>query len=241
MEIKIFENEKELIKEVAKIYVDLLNEKNNATLGLATGSTPLGIYQELINLYNKNKIDFSNIKTFNLDEYCGLKQDDKNSYYSFMKENLFNHINIKKENINFPSGEKDIEFACKEYQNKLDNNIIDLQLLGIGRNGHIAFNEPNTSFNSHTHCVDLDEKTINDNARFFNSIEEVPKKAITMGLKDIMNAKKIILVAIGDNKKEAIRKMVSGPITEELPASILQNHDNVIVFLDKKAGSLLDV
>ena len=240
MEIRIFDNEQELIKEVSKIYVNLLKRKEDSVLGLATGSTPLGLYKKLIELYNNKEINFSHVKTFNLDEYYGLRKDDKNSYYNFMKENLFDFINIKEENINFPSGENNVEFACKDYQNKLDNNIIDLQLLGIGRNGHIAFNEPNTSFNSHTHCVDLDEKTIKDNARFFNSISEVPTKAITMGLKDIMKAKQIILIATGDSKKEAIKAMVTGPISEKIPASILQNHNNVIVFLDKKAGSLLN-
>ncbi len=241
MKIKIFDDYQQLVNDVAQMYVTLLNTKKDATLGLATGSTPIDVYQELINLYQKQAIDFSLVKTFNLDEYCGLDHNNPQSYYYFMQQHLFKDINVKPENIHFPSGTLAPDEACSLYQAELDAHQIDLQILGIGRNGHIAFNEPGTSFDAKTHIVDLDQKTIDDNARFFDHINEVPTKAITMGLADIMRAKTIILIALGKNKQEAVMKMINEAANPSLPASILQNHPNCYVFLDKEAGELLNV
>jgi len=217
----------------------ILNEK--AILGLATGSTPLGMYKEIIKDYKARKLDFTLIKTFNLDEYWGISKANKNSYYFYMRENFFNHLNIKEENINIPNGVAvDIEQECQNYENMMEESGgIDIQVLGIGRNGHIGFNEPGSSFQCGTHVVELEQKTIEDNARFFDSIEAVPRKAISMGVKSIMKAKKILLLACGEEKAEAIYKTVKGDIDSNVPASILKLHENVIIIVDEGAGKLL--
>jgi glucosamine-6-phosphate deaminase len=236
MEIRIFENKEELSKVAAQYFIDVINKKDNPILGLATGSSPLGMYKELINAYNNKEVDFKNVVTFNLDEYVGIDQNHEQSYFKFMRENLFNNININLENTHIPSGMKKIEEACDEYNELLSKNVIDIQILGIGSNGHIAFNEPGTPFTSVTHCIDLQEKTIRDNARFFDGdINLVPKKSITMGLSNIVSAKQIILIATGENKAEAIKKLLVGDVNEDMPASILQNHDNVVVLVDRAA------
>jgi len=233
------ENYEEMSKVAAKYILDLVKAKPDATLGLATGSSPIGLYKILIESYNKKEVSFKDVKTFNLDEYCGLPKEHKETYYNFMHRNLFNHIDIKEENTHIPSSGKDLQKACDEYNALLSKNIIDLQLLGIGANGHIGFNEPGTSFKSVTQIITLTDKTRQDNKRFFNSLDEVPTHAITMGIKNIMAAKMIVLVANGKNKADAINKLVNGPVTEAFPASILKEHPNAVVIVDKEAASLL--
>lgn len=232
----------ELSNTAGKIMLDLVKADPKCTLGLATGSSPIGLYQYLINAYKNGEVSFKNVKTYNLDEYCDLPREHPESYYSFMHTNLFNHIDIKEENVHLPSSlGKDLEKNCKEYSDLLDNATVDMQLLGIGANGHIGFNEPGTSFESETLIVTLTEKTRKDNARFFdNDINKVPTHAITMGIKNIMNAKSVLLVASGKNKAQAIKDLIEKPVTEKVPASALQNHKGkVIVVADEEACSLL--
>lgn len=233
--MKIITDKKEVLdKLAAEEVITLVKNKPNAILGLATGSSPVGLYENLIKDYKNNKTDYSNVKTFNLDEYYGLAIDHEQSYHTFMNNILFKHININLDNSNFP----DLEDPAS-YTELLKENPIDLQILGIGSNGHIAFNEPGTSFDSTTQYVRLAESTIKDNSRFFDSIEDVPTQAVTMGLKDIMRAKKIILLAFGKNKAEAIKALVNGQKSEDCPATILQDHPNLTIYLDEDAASLL--
>jgi glucosamine-6-phosphate deaminase len=226
----------------AKSYADLSRKAANiisaqiilepeSVLGLATGSTPIGTYQNLVKGYQNGDLDFSRVRTINLDEYCGLSTDHEQSYRYFMNYHLFNHINIDRNNANVPNGcADDLQEECSRYE-KLIASLggIDLQLLGIGHNGHIAFNEPNSYFEKDTHVVELKESTIQANARFFNTIDEVPKKAISMGIQSIMRARKILLIANGSDKKDIVMKSVYGPITPEVPASILQLHPDCTV------------
>jgi len=241
--MKIYiEKNKEIINEkVSKIIIDLIKSKKDAILGLATGSSPIGIYKKLVEDHLKNKTDYSNVTSVNLDEYINLDKVHPESYYSFMHHHLFSKININEKNVNLPNGiGKDHLKSCEEYEKILINNIPDIQLLGIGSNGHIGFNEPGVRFDSLTQIVDLKESTRLDNARFFNNnLEEVPKQAITMGIKSIMRAKQIILVAFGEAKAKAIYDMIKGDISENCPASILQKHPNVLVFVDEAAAELL--
>lgn len=206
-------------------------------LGLATGSTPIGIYKQLIDWYNKGDVDFSEVKTVNLDEYCDLAPDNDQSYHYYMNTNFFSHVNVKEENIHIPNGlAKDFEKECENYDNLISNlGGVDLQLLGLGNTGHIGFNEPNESFDKMTHRVALKEKTIQDNSRFFESIDDVPKFAVTMGIKAIMQAKKILLVVNGEKKSDILEKVIYGPVTPAVPASILQLHPNVTVIADEGA------
>ena len=235
----IIATKEEINQIVSKEIIDLINKNNNCILGLATGSTPEGVYKLLVEAYNKKEVSFENVKSYNLDEYVGLEETHNQSYRYFMNSHLFNHIDIKLENTHIPSN-KDDENNLEIYDQKIkEAGGIDIQILGIGSNGHIAFNEPGTSFNSNTHIVTLNESTISDNSRFFNSIDEVPKQAITMGLNSIMQAKRIILIAFGKNKQDAIYKMMALDPSEELPASILQNHPNVTIYCDEDAASLL--
>lgn len=230
MKIIVKENNVEIGKEVASLICDLIKENPKAKLGLATGSSPIPVYQNIVKLYKENNIDFSNIVTFNLDEYVGLNEDNKNSYRYFMNDNLFKYINIKKENTFFP-----LINNYLTYDSLIDSyGGIDLQILGIGANGHIAFNEPGTKKDSLTHIVKLKERTILDNSRFFNNINEVPKEAITMGLGTIIKAKKIILIATGKNKSDAVKKTINSKFNEEVPASILNELDNVYFYLDRE-------
>ncbi|VEU79745.1 glucosamine-6-phosphate deaminase [Haploplasma axanthum] len=240
MELYIKDNKEAVNNEVSSLIIDLVKKNKNAILGLATGSTPIGVYNELALDYKNNKTDYSNVKTVNLDEYINLPKEHSQSYYSFMNQNLFSKINIKKENTFLPNGngENHLE-SCSEYELILKNHKPDIQILGIGSNGHIGFNEPGTSFDSTTHIVELKESTRLDNARFFNSLDEVPTHSITMGIKSILQAKTIVLIAFGKNKADAVYKMIKGPITDDCPASILQTHPNVKIFLDKEAASLL--
>lgn len=242
MRIIVCENYELLSKKAAQIIGSQMILEPKSVLGLATGSTPIGMYKNLIKMYEEGLIDFSNIKTFNLDEYYQLPIDNDQSYHYFMDENLFNHINIKRENIHVPNGMiDDIEAECVAYDQMIDDNGgIDIQVLGIGNNAHIGFNEPTINFNKGTHVVTLDESTRIANARFFNSLDEVPTKAITMGTGSIFKSKKIMLLASGKNKAEAIYNTVHGKVTPEVPSSILQFHKDVILILDKEAASLLN-
>ena len=220
-------------KMVAEEFLNLVKEKPNAILGLATGSTPVGVYQKLSEAYRNKEVSFKNVKSFNLDEYLGLPEGHDQSYKFFMYDNLFKNIDIDLKNTNFPSVSNNYDSLIEQ------SGGIDLQILGIGRDGHIAFNEPNTSFESMTHIADLTKETIEDNSRFFNSIDEVPTKAVTMGLSTIMKSKKIVLLAFGKNKAQAIKDTIEGPINEKCPASILQRHKDVTIYCDLEAASLL--
>jgi len=220
MEIKLLKDYEKLSSLVAIIVATQIKEHPQSKLVLPTGSTPLGMYKELV----RRKLDWSLVTTFNLDEYI-MNPDHPYSYHSYMRKNLFDRINIYPDNCHFPFR------PTLSFEDKMNvNKGIDLCILGIGSNGHIAFNEPDSSFKSRTRVVDLDEQTIQDNSRFFDSIDDVPKQAITMGLGTIMESKKIVLMANGDHKLNILNVAMNGEVTEEVPASILQNHDNVKVF-----------
>ena len=234
MKIRILDKDS-IAEEISERIVSLIKEKPNAVLGLATGSSPLGVYQKLIEKYRSHKVSFKNCITINLDEYEGLDGSNHQSYRYFMNVNLLNHIDIDKKNTYVPSGIGDLEENCKAYERLIEENPIDFQILGIGSDGHIAFNEPGTPFSSLTHVTTLKEKTIKDNSRFFSSIDEVPTKAITEGLSTIMKAKEIVLIATGKNKASAIRGLVYGQPSENNPCSVLQSHPNVIIYVDDDA------
>jgi glucosamine-6-phosphate deaminase len=225
----------------ARIVAGQIYLKPNSILGLATGSTPLLMYHELIRSHKETGLDFSEVSSFNLDEYLGLSHNNENSYYYYMYQNFFNSINIRPENINIPNGRPDdIDQECRDYDAKIiRKGGIDLQILGIGTNGHIGFNEPDIKFEATTHKVKLDDETINANARFFHNLEEVPRYAISMGIKTIMHAKKVLLLANGETKAEAIYHTIYGGITPEMPASILQLHQDVTVIVEQSAARLL--
>ncbi|MDE7263814.1 MAG: glucosamine-6-phosphate deaminase [Anaeroplasmataceae bacterium] len=234
-------NYEEASRTAGKIISEAISAKPELVLGLATGSSPIGIYQNLIQDYKNNEITFEKVKTYNLDEYVGLNRESPQSYYYFMNENLFDHIDIKKENVHIPYADPDqLEESCKQYSKQLDQIVVDIQLLGIGANGHIGFNEPKTPFDQKTFIVNLTEKTREDNKRFFNSLDEVPTKAITMGIAEIMKAKKIILIATGKNKAEAMKRLLSNEVTTDFPASALHLHKDVVVVTDEEALSLVN-
>lgn len=221
----------DLSRKTANIISAQVIIKPNCVLGLATGSTPLGTYKQLIDWYNKDDIDFSQVTTFNLDEYVGLAPDNPQSYHAYMRENLFDHVNLRKEACHVPDGmASDPEEACRRYDAMIQNHGgIDLQLLGIGKNGHIAFNEPGEAFEKDTHIVSLDTSTLQANRRFFGPEEKMPQQAITMGIRLIMQAKKILLIADGPGKREILEKALFGPISAQVPASILQLHPDLTV------------
>ncbi len=225
------ENYQQLSRQAANIISAQVILKPNSVLGLATGSTPIGTYEQLIKWYEKGDIDFSQVTSVNLDEYCGLNGEHPQSYRYFMNNHLFNHINIDINNTHVPSGiSENMDVEGERYDSLIESlGGIDLQLLGIGHNGHIGFNEPDSFFEKNTHVVELGESTINANSRFFNSLDEVPRKAITMGMKSIMNAKKVLLVASGKDKQDILHKSLFGPVTPEVPASILQLHPDLTV------------
>lgn len=241
MKVIVTKNYDELSKVAANEMASVVKNNPKAILGLATGGSPIGMYKELIRMNKEGEIDFSNVTTVNLDEYVGLSGDHPQSYRYFMNENLFNHINIDKKNTYVPNGlAKNIEEECKNYDNKIANlGGTDVQLLGIGNNGHIAFNEPDEDLISGTHLTNLTQDTIEANARFFDSIDEVPKTALTMGLGGIMKSKKIIVIASGESKAEAVKAMVNGKISTKMPASMLQMHRDVVVIVDEAAAKLL--
>lgn len=240
MKVIIAKNYEEMSKKAANIMASQIILNPESVLGLATGSTPIRLYEELVRKYETEEISFEKITTFNLDEYIGLGSDHSQSYRCFMNQNLFDHVDIKEKNINIPNGlSENIEEECSNYEEKIKKaGGIDLQLLGIGRNGHIGFNEPNVKFEATTHRVKLDDDTIDANARFFEQ-EEVPREAISMGIKTIMHSEKILLVASGDSKAKAIEGLIHGAITPNLPASILQLHRDVTVIVDEAAGKLI--
>ncbi|MCI6868463.1 MAG: glucosamine-6-phosphate deaminase [Lachnospiraceae bacterium] len=231
---------KDMSRKAANIISAQVIMKPNCTLGLATGSTPLGIYDQLTEWYKKGDLDFSAVHSVNLDEYRGLPKENDQSYYYFMHKNLFDRVNIRSENTNVPNGmEPDAEKECRRYEKLIaDLGGIDLQLLGLGHNGHIGFNEPGEAFEKETHCVDLQERTIEANKRFFESADEVPRQAYTMGIKTIMQAKKILVAVSGEDKAEIVKKAFFGPVTPTVPASILQMHNDVTVVADEAALSL---
>jgi glucosamine-6-phosphate deaminase len=241
MRILFAKSYEDMSAKAARIVAGQLYLKPDSVLGLATGSTPLGMYQELIRVHREVGLDFAEAVTFNLDEYLGLPEDNNQSYHYYMKHNFFKHINIKPENSFIPAGmPKSVEQECRFYDRKIkEKGGIDFQVLGIGINGHIGFNEPDIKFEATTHKVELDDETISANARFFKTIDEVPRFAISMGIKTIMHAKKVLLLACGENKAAVIYKALYEGITPTIPASILQLHQDVTVLVDAAAGSLL--
>ena len=241
MRVLITDSYDQMGLEAAKIVAGQIYLKPNSVLGLATGSTPLSMYERLVAVHRTVGLDFSEVTTFNLDEYIGMGPDNPQSYHYFMQEHFFKHINIKPENVHIPNGmAKDIIAEGERYEQLIAaKGGIDLQVLGIGQNAHIGFNEPDVKFAATTHKVELDEETILANSRFFNNVDEVPRYAISMGIKTIMMAEHVILLANGRNKARAVYKAVCGDVTPEAPASILQLHRDVVVILDKEAAELL--
>ena len=239
--MRIYEtaNYEEMSRKAANILSAQVISKPDSVLGLATGSTPIGMYDQLVEWYNKGDVDFSEVKTVNLDEYKGLARDNDHSYYYFMHKHLFDRVNINPDNTNVPDGtQMDSEKECARYEKLIESmGGVDIQLLGIGRNGHIGFNEPDNCFAKTTHCVDLTESTIEANKRFFASADDVPRQAYTMGIGTIMKAKKILLIVNGEDKADALAKAVYGPVTPEVPASILQFHNDVVIVADQAALS----
>ncbi|MCI5785773.1 MAG: glucosamine-6-phosphate deaminase [Collinsella bouchesdurhonensis] len=214
--------------------------KPNCVLGLATGDSPIGTYDQLIDWYKKGDVDFSEVSTYNLDEYFGIADDDPQSYHYFMNKHFFDHINIDPKNVHVPAGSNtDVDEVCASFDKMVaDAGFCDLQLLGIGRNGHIGFNEPDDVFSKGTHCVNLTESTIEANSRLFEREEDVPRRAYTMGVQTIMNARSILVVANGEKKAQAVHDMCFGPVTPQCPASILQLHTNVTIVADDEALAL---
>lgn len=240
MKIIIVENYEEMSDKGAEMIAEVVKNNPCATLGLATGSTPIGLYQRLAEKNERGEISFRGIRTVNLDEYVGLNGENNQSYRYFMNHQLFDHVDIDKNNTHVPCGvAEDMQKECERYTALLRENPQDIQLLGLGSDGHIGFNEPGSPFDGHTHVVELEESTIRDNARLFDRIEDVPKSAITMGIADVMQAKQILLLANGANKAQAVRDMVRGEVDERCPASVLQRHRDVTVIIDKEAAKLL--
>ncbi len=242
MIINVYESKEALAKAGATLIASQIISKDECNLGLATGSSPVGLYQELVKLYQQGVISFEGVRSFNLDEYVGLEKEHDQSYYHFMQENLFSHVDIDPQNIHIPNGiAEDLDAECWNYDTAIEDiGGVDLQLLGIGRNGHIGFNEPDELFTSGTHVTDLQASTIEANSRFFASDDEVPRQAISMGIGTIMKAKKILLIASGKDKAEAIEAMIYGEVDPQCTASILQLHPDVTVLLDKEAASLIE-
>ena len=240
MRVIVLKSAAQVGEEVGKIFCDAVNAKHNSVLGLATGASPIPTYEYMIEQYRGGKVSFKDVKTFNLDEYCDLPKAHPNSFYSFMEENLFSKVDIAPENINFLDGNTEPVAESARYARAIKAaGGIDIQLLGIGRNGHIGFNEPGTPFGSLTHVVELTESTREANKRFFNSIDEVPTHAATMGIRTVMNARGILLIALGKAKAEIMKKTLCGPVTEEVPASVLQLHPNCTVYCDEEAATFL--
>ena len=228
-------------RKAAQILASHVIQKPDCVLGLATGSTPVGMYQQLIQWHQAGDLDFSRVHTVNLDEYCGLAPTHDQSYRYFMQTNLFDHINVKPENTNVPNGlAEDLDAECARYEQVIaDLGGVDIQVLGMGHNGHIAFNEPTDHFPLNTHSVDLAESTIDANSRFFATRDEVPRKALTMGIHSIMKARHILVVVNGEGKADIVKKAFFGPVTPQVPASILQLHPSVTLVADEAALSKL--
>ncbi len=240
MKVNIFKSAEEIGVAVARIFVDEVKTNPNCVLGLATGATPIPTYDSIIKMHKEENVSFEKVKTYNLDEYCDLPKSDKNSYYTFMHEQLFNGLDILEENVHFLDGNaSDSDAECKKYDAEINAaGGIDIQLLGIGNNAHIGFNEPAESFTDGSFKVKLTDSTIEANKIYFDE-NPMPHYALTMGVKQIMAAKKIILIATGPKKAEAIKNMIKGEVTPQVPASVLQEHDDVLIFLDEAAASLL--
>ncbi|MCI8540930.1 MAG: glucosamine-6-phosphate deaminase [Erysipelotrichaceae bacterium] len=239
MEIFVCKDYDAVSQKAFEVMKDIVANKDHAVLGLATGSTPIGLYQNMIQDHKENGTSYANCQSFNLDEYVGLPRDHKESYYTFMHTNLFSGIDIKEENVHLPYGDSATD--CAAYEKAMENVQVDVQVLGIGANGHIGFNEPGTAFDEETHIVTLTEKTRQDNARFFDDdINQVPTHAITMGIATIMKAKKILLIATGANKADAVKAMIDQAPSTDCPASVLQNHKDVVVILDEEAAAKLN-
>ena len=229
----------EMSRRAAGIVSAQIIMKPDCVLGLATGSTPVGLYKQLIEWYRNGDLDFSGVRTVNLDEYKGISRENDQSYYYFMHQNLFDHVNIPAGNTHLPDGmEPDSEKECRRYEELIQSmGSVDLQLLGIGHNGHIGFNEPSDVFDKQVHCVNLTQSTIEANKRFFASAEEVPRQAYTMGIQTIMRSKKILIIANGEGKADIVRDAFFGPITPMVPASVLQLHNDVTLVADEAALS----
>ena len=226
----------QMSKKAADYIIEKVIRNPGIKLGLATGGTPIGTYRNLVEDHKNNGTSYQKVTTFNLDEYIGLNGENKNSYRYFMDSHLFNHIDIKKDKTFIPQGDaKDIQEECLRYEDLIVKTGIDLQILGIGNNGHIGFNEPGTSFQSRTHIVNLEPSTIEANARFFTRIEEVPTKAITLGISTIMKSKEILLLISGENKREAMLKLLNENVSESFPASVLKSHPHVTIIADEAA------
>lgn len=240
MNVQILENAQEIGVAVGRLFVEQVKEKPDSVLGLATGSSPIPTYQFLVKEYNAGNISFRNVTTFNLDEYCDLPRDDKNSYYSFMFANLFRHTDIDPGRVNFLDGNAADEKAeCAQYEARIQAaGGIDLQLLGIGNNGHIGFNEPADKFTHTTYKVALTQSTLEANKRFFPD-SDMPHYALTMGIDSIMQAKRIVLIATGEAKAQAVYNMIKGEVSPKCPASVLQKHEDAHIFLDRDAAKLL--
>lgn len=238
MKILVVKNYDEMSKVAAKELAEVISKKPESILGLATGGTPVGMYKDLIDMHRNNSLDFSKVTTVNLDEYVGLSGEHDQSYRYFMDSNLFNHVNIRKEYTYVPNGlAEDMHQECVNYDKRIEElGGIDVQVLGIGSNGHIGFNEPSDTLSLGTHVTDLAESTIEANSRYFASKEEVPTKALTMGLGAIMKAKKILLMVSGESKAEIMDKVVNGKITTQVPASFLQMHKDVVLIIDEDAA-----
>lgn len=242
MKLIVAKNYEEMSKLAAEFMAEEVKKKPEIILGLATGGTPVGMYKELIRMCDNKEVDFSKATTVNLDEYIGLSGEHNQSYRYFMNSNLFNHINIDKARTFVPNGQaSDVEAECKSYDARIrELGGIDLQLLGLGSNGHVAFNEPDAFLTVGSHETKLTQSTIEANARFFDSMDEVPKTAITMGLGGIMQAKKILVIANGEGKADVVEKLMNGKITTEVPASMLQMHRDVTIIVDEAAASKLN-
>ena len=243
MNIIVVRDFSKMSTKAAEMIINRVKQNPAITLGLATGGTPLGIYQQLIQNYEQNHTSYQNVTTFNLDEYVGLSRDDPNSYFSYMNKNLFNHIDIRKEDTNIPNGEaENFDAECFRYE-QLINNIggIDLQLLGVGTNGHIGFNEPYTDFLATTHVVELAESTRQENAKYFSDPKNIPTLAITMGIRTIMRAKEILLVVSGKRKASILFEVIKGKTNKKIPATVLKSHPNVTIIADVEAYSEIEM
>ena len=236
----ITDNYDEMSRQAFLSMKEVLTENEKPVLGLATGSTPIGLYKEMIQ-FGKEGYSYKNCTTFNLDEYLGLDINHPETYWTFMHQNLLDHVDVPAENIHIPAGNTgDHEQACKDYEKSMKDYEVDIQLLGLGANGHIGFNEPGTAEDSLTHVVDLTEKTRQDNARFFDGdINQVPTQAVTMGIGTIMRAKKILVIANGENKADAVYRLLRGEVSTEYPCSVLRNHQDLTIVVDKAAASKL--
>ncbi|MBQ9112304.1 MAG: glucosamine-6-phosphate deaminase [Clostridia bacterium] len=241
MKIHVVENYDEMSREAADILADIVKNKPDCVLGLATGDTPIGMYECLVRMYEAGELDFSAVRSVNLDEYYPISPDNDQSYRYFMNKHLFDKVNIDKANTNVPNGRaEDADVFCREYENTINKlGGMDVQVLGIGRNGHIGFNEPETELKPYTHLTELTESTIEANARFFESEADVPKHALTMGIRSIFKARNIVILASGVEKAEAVKTMLSGNISTLCPASLLCLHPSVTLICDKAAYSLV--